>query len=336
MNLIKWRNAAFFIVLLLLLLAVPFITHDMYYLSTITFIFISVLLAASIWLILTTGQVTLGHAGFAAIGAYISAAVVINLGLSSWLGLLCGIVATGIVAVFVGYVTLRIKDIYFIFVTLALGEVIVIIFSMFDFFGGVIGLMNLPSPNAIGPISFTSNTSLYYLTLVLVIISLIIIYRVARSPAGRIFRGISQADNLAEHIGIDIMKYKVLAFVIGSVFAGLAGVLYTYSTSSILPTSFTLSQSVMYLVYVAVGGAASIAGPILGAVVFSIFSEVLKPIVQFEPIIYGLILIGVILLFRRGLLGAVQLLWRKINTLNRSNQPVVVKAPLKTEIKEKQ
>lgn len=331
----RWLNGALYLALLVLLVAVPFITHNLYYLGAITFTLISILLSASLWLILTTGQVTLGHAGFAAIGAYISAALVINIGLSSWLGLISGMAASGIAAAIVGYATLRIKGIYFMITTLALGYIIVLVFGMFEFFGGVVGLMNLPPPNAIGALSFTSNTSVYYLTLVLVIIGLVIMHRVAGSPIGRIFRGISQADNLAEHIGINIMQYKVLAFVIGSIFAGLAGVLYTYSASSILPTSFTLTQSVLYLVYVAVGGAANIAGPILGAIVFSVFNEVLKPVMQLEPIIYGLILIGVILLFRRGLLGAVQLAWSKITALSRSKQTVLVKTPMKTGIKEK-
>lgn len=243
-----------------------------------------------------------------------SAALITSFDLGSWLSLLIAIVTAGIVAAIIGYITLRITRIYFIIVTLALGEVIRIVFGMWEYpFGGLVGLMNLPPPDPIAipglpVIEFVSKPSFYYLTLVLVLLGVVIMHRLSRSPIGLVFRGISQADNLAEHVGINIMGYKVLAFVIGSMCASLAGVLYSFNTECMLPTSFTLIQSTYYLVYVAVGGGANIAGPILGATVLGVLSEVLRPIKEFEPIIYALLLIGAILVFRGGLLGVVQTL----------------------------
>ena len=313
----KWRKRAPFIALLVLLLLIPILVKNLYHLGTITFILINVLLAVSLWFIITTGQVTLGHAGFAAIGGYMSAALITSYGFSSWLSLPVAIAAGGIVAAIIGYVTLRIKGIYFMITTLALGEIIRIVFGMFKHpFGGLVGIMNLPPPDPIAipglpAIEFVSKPALYYLTLVFVLLGVAIMYRLSRSRIGLTFYGISQADNLAEHVGINIMGYKVLAFVIGSMCASLAGVLYTYYTRAMLPSSFTLTHSIYYLVYVAVGGGANIAGPILGVSVLSVVSELLRPVREFEPIIYALLLIGAVLLFKGGLLGLVQTLRHK-------------------------
>jgi branched-chain amino acid transport system permease protein len=294
---------------------------------------LNILLAVSLWFIMTTGQVTLGHAGFAAIGGYVSAALITSFNQSSWLSLLVAIVTAGIVAAIIGYVTLRIKGIYFIITTLALGEVIRIVFGMWEYpFGGLVGIMNLPPPDPIvipglPAIKFVFKPYLYYLTLLLVMLGVIFMYKVSISRFGLVFRGISQADNLAEHIGVNIMRYKVLAFVIGSMCASLAGVLYTYCTSCILLNSFTLVQSTYYLVYVAVGGGANIFGPILGATVLSVLSELLRPIKDFEPIIYGLLMIGMVLLFRGGLFSLVQILRQTFLRLIKSSF-VPIKKPV--------
>jgi len=148
-----------------------------------------------------------------------------------------------------------------------------------------------------------------------VLIGIVVMHRLNRSPIGLVFQGIQQADDLAENVGINIMRYKVLAFVIGCIFAGMAGVLYTYNVGSIQPSSFTLVQSAYYLVYVAVGGATNVFGPILGALVLNILSEFLRPVKEFEPIIFALILIGAVLLLQGGLIGLVQTLWRWINEI---------------------
>ena len=288
----------------------------MYQLGIVTFILVNVLLAVSCWFIMTTGQVTLGHAGFAAIGGYISAALIARYDMISWLSLLIAMITAGLVALIIGYITLQIKGIYFIVATLALGEVIRIVFGAWDNpFGGLVGIMNLPPPNAItlpgfSPIEFVSKVSLYYLTLLFTLIGIAIMHRLNRSPIGLVFEGIRQADDLAENVGINIMGYKILAFVIGCIFSALAGVLYTYNIGSIQPSSFTLIQSTYYLVCVAVGGSANVFGPILGVLVLNILSEFLRPIKEFEPIVFALILIGAVLLLRSGLLGLVQTLWR--------------------------
>jgi branched-chain amino acid transport system permease protein len=321
MNQLTWEKVILYGVLFVIVLLVPVLFQNLYQLGTITFMLVNVLLAVSCWFIMTTGQVTLGHAGFAAIGGYISAASIARYGFGSWWSLLIAMITAGIVALIIGYITLRIKGIYFIVATLALGEVIRVVFGAWDDpFGGLIGIMNLPPPDAITlpglpAIKFVSKVSLYYLTLLFALIGIVVMHRLSRSPIGLIFQGIRQADDLAENVGINIMGYKVLAFVIGCMFAGIAGVLYTYNVGSIQPSSFTLIQSTYYLVYVAVGGSANVFGPILGALVLNILSEVLRSVKEFEPIVFALILIGAVLLLQGGLIGLVQTLWRWIHEI---------------------
>ena len=330
MNRLDWKKTGFCVVLLAILVFVPVLFRNLYQLGVITFMLINVLLAVSCWFIMTTGQVTLGHAGFAAIGGYMSAALIARYGMSSWWSLLVAMITAGMIALVIGYITLRIKGIYFIVATLALGEVIRVVFGAWDNpFGGLVGIMNLPPPNAIvipglPAIEFASKVSLYYLTLILSLSGIVIMHRVNRSPIGLVFQGIRQADDLAENVGINIMGYKVLAFVIGCMFAGMAGVLYTYSVGSIQPSSFTLIQSAYYLVYVAVGGSINVFGPILGALVLNILSEFLRPVKEFEPIVFALILISAVLLLKGGLIGLVETLWHRISELSVRASPKAI------------
>jgi branched-chain amino acid transport system permease protein len=330
MNRLDWKKTSFYVVLLAILVCVPYLFRNLYQLGVITFMLINVLLAVSCWFIMTTGQVTLGHAGFAAIGGYLSAALIAKYGMGSWSSLLIAMIIAGMIAFVIGYITLRIKGIYFIVATLALGEVIRVVFGAWDDpFGGLVGIMNLPPPNAmiipgLPAIEFASKVSLYYLTLALALSGIVIMDRLNRSPIGLVFQSIRQADDLAENVGVNIMRYKVLAFVVGCMFAGMAGVLYTYSVGSIQPSSFTLIQSAYYLVYVAVGGGINVYGPILGALVLNILSEFLRPIKEFEPIVFALILIGAVLLLRSGLIGLVETLWRRISQLSVRPSPKAI------------
>jgi branched-chain amino acid transport system permease protein len=325
-----WKGASFYVVLLVVLVSVPVLFRNLYQLGVITFMLINVLLAVSCWLIMTTGQVTLGHGGFAAIGGYLSAALMAKYGMNSWLSLGIATVTAGMIAFMIGYITLRIKGIYFIVATLALGEVIRVVFGAWEHpFGGLVGIMNLLPPNAITipgffRIEFASKVSLYYLTLLFVLIGIVVMYKLERSPIGLVFAGIRQADDLAENVGINIMGYKVLAFVTGCMFAGLAGVLYTYNVGSIQPSSFTVIQSTYYLVYVAVGGSINVFGPILGALVLNILSELLRPIQEFEPIVFALILIGAVLLLKGGVIGLLETLGRRIGEFKARGSPKTI------------
>jgi branched-chain amino acid transport system permease protein len=305
----RWLKATVCAAVVVLLFLLPLLVSNLYYIGVLTTILTSALLAASLWLILMTGQVSLGHGGFAAIGGFISAAFVTAYGINSWAALVIACACAAVVGLLIGYITLRIKGVYFIIATLALGESISIGFGMWDHpFGGLHGIMGIPVPDAIPlpgghALRFESNVALYLLTLVLVLVALWIIHRVYAGRIGHILRSISQSDELAENVGVNTMRYKVLAFVVGCTCAGLAGVLYTYSTRYISPSTFNVGQSAFYLLCVTVGGGTSIAGPIIGAAFLGLFGEIIRPAEKWQPIIFGLLLIVCVLYFKLGLLG---------------------------------
>jgi len=320
------------IALLLLLFMIPLFIDNLYYIGVLTKWWINILLVASFWLIMSTGQVNLGHAAFAAIGGYMSAALIKEFGWNSWASLPVGVVTAGLVALVIGFITLRITGIYFIITTIALIFVVQIIFGVWVHpFGGLVGISGLAPPAPLFSIHFSSRPALYYLTLILMLLGVLVVYRVYHSSIGRVFRGINSSDRLAEHVGINIMNYKVLAFVIGCMCAGLAGVLYTYDTGLIKPGSFTLTQSTYYIVYAAVGGLTYFPGPIIGMVTLGYISEVIKKYALYENIIFALLLIGAMLFFKEGLYGlyrkAVDLVSGVINKKRPSRQSPELTVP---------
>jgi len=300
----KHLKLALFIALIALLFLIPVFVHNLYWVNVFSEWWIFILLTTSFWLVMSTGQVNLGHAAFAAVGGYMSAALVSVYGWNSWAALPIGIITAGVVALILGFITLRITGIYFIIVTVVLNYVVQIIFGIWTHpFGGLIGLASLPPPNAFFKIHFNSIPALYYLTLIFMLLCVILIYRIYCSSMGRVFRGINSSDRLAEHVGINIMNYKVLAFVIGCMCAGLGGVLYTYYTGTIQPTSFTITQSTYYVVYAAVGGLAYFPGPIIGTLFLGYITELIKAYANFQNIIFSVLLIAAMLLFKGGLWG---------------------------------
>jgi len=313
-----------FSALVILLFLIPVFVDNLYWISVFTKWWIYILLTVSFWLIMSTGQVNLAHAGFAAIGGYISGALVQSYGWNSWAALPVGVLTAGLIALVLGYITLRITGIYFIIMSVALAGFIQTIFGIWDHpFGGLVGLQSLPHPDAFLGINLSSRPALYYLILICMLLVVILVYRIYYSSMGRIFRGINSSDRLAEHVGIDIMKYKVMVFVIGCLCAGLGGVLFTYYTSTIVPTSFTLTQSTYYIVYCAVGGLLVFPGPIIGTLVLCYISELIKAYAEYQNIIFSVLLIAAMLLFKGGLYGLYQRFINWISHVTKRNETPV-------------
>jgi branched-chain amino acid transport system permease protein len=260
-------------------------------------------MAASVRLIFLAGEINSCHAAFMAIGAYTSALLVKSLGFSFWLGLPMGGIAAAVIGLFIGYATLKAKGIYFILTTLAFGEVVRLIISNWGLLGAVNGFSNIPRPNPILGIHFTGHAPYYYFVFLLTLITLGICYRIEKSRYGLILRSIAQAPPITESIGINIMFYKVLAFVIGCFFAGIFGSFYAHYTTVIHPDMFTLWHSIMFLIYFQVGGIGSIWGAIMGAGFLTIAAEFLRETKHLEIISFGVLLIFIVLFMPEGLIS---------------------------------
>jgi len=297
------RRGLKYLILPVALMAVPAFTQDPYLLNLLI---TTGIWTTSVWgvrLIMSTGQLTLGHAAYMAVGAYASTLLTMKVGLSFWLAFpLAGLISS-FIALLIGYPTLRIKGVYFSIITFAFAEIIrLIIVHWPSLLGGYGGIPNIPAPSPILSISFTSRIPFYYLILAISLITYLVMVRMEKSRIGKIFSSIHESDTLAESIGINIMKYKIVAFCIGCFFAGLSGSFYAHYFNFTSPEFFTIWQSIYCLIFVIVGGSGSVWGPPIGALFMTLVPELLRVAREYEPVIYAIILILIMFLLPSGLI----------------------------------
>ncbi len=278
-----------------------------------------ILIITGIYIILTlslnlvvgyTGLPALGHAAFSCVGAYTSALLALNLGLSPWLGLLIGACVAALLGVVVGFPSLRLKGDYLALATFGLG---VIVYSVaknwVSLTRGPMGLPGIPGFSIFG---FQLSAIWQYLILVslFVILTYFVIGRVVNSPFGRILRAIREDEIATLAMGKNVDKHKILVFAIGAFFAGIAGSLYAHYITFIDPSSFTVMESIIILLMVVFGGMGSLLGSFVGAAILVIFPELLRFIgmpsavaAPLRQMIYGLLLIVLMLKRPQGILG---------------------------------
>lgn len=308
---LKDKKILFLAVAVLVLIAflVPAFVKDRYHLHVLLTISYFTILAVSLLLIMMVGQMNLAHAGFVAIGGYTAGIVTRDLGWSFWLAIPLAGLAAGVIGVLVGYPTLRLRGTYFMLVTFAFGALVTLFFGniLDNVFGGVIGFRNIPAPTfEVGGFKvdfIASRVPYYYLALVLALITILVVYRLRNSRMGMIFGSISQADALAEHCGINLMKYKVTAFATACIFPGLAGAFYAGYHFVVFPADFTFEQSLTTIIHMIVGGTGLLGGPVLGAGALTIVQEILTAWPYQKAIIFGGILIVVVMFMPQGLIG---------------------------------
>src|SRR2546426_4273383 len=264
--------AALLVVVLLLALLVPQLGND-YYVHLLALVFTNVILAASLRPSLTCGQLNIGHSAFVCVGAYTSALLAKHYALPFELTLLSGAVLATVVGVAVGYPALRLRGVYFAMVTVAFVEVIRLIAAIWvPLTRGNSGLSGIPKPNLLG-VTLTTKSSQYYLVVGLAAVTLFVLWRLERSRLGLTWKSIGLADNLAQSLGVDIAAHKLLAFMVGCFFAGVAGAFYAHFIRFLFPPEFGFLVATNILVYNFVGGRGHFVGPIFGAIFLSLLSE---------------------------------------------------------------
>jgi branched-chain amino acid transport system permease protein len=218
------------------------------------------------------GQISLGHAGFMAVGGYVSGILCAKLGWSFWVALPTAALAAGMVGLIFGLPSLRIKGFYLIMATIAAHFIIIwVILQLYDITGGADGLA-VPRPE-IGNFVFESKASYFYLIMIIACLATFLAKNIVRTRAGRAFIAIRDNDLAAEVMGINIWAYKLLAFFIGCVFAGVAGSLLVHYVAFASVDEFPFMNSVWYLGMLIVGGMGSTAGAIFGAVSLKLLDE---------------------------------------------------------------
>jgi branched-chain amino acid transport system permease protein len=269
----------------------------------------NVVLAGSLRFINLSGQLSLAHGGMMTIGAYTSTLLVMKLGLSSWAAMFMAGLTASIIACLVGFPFVRLKGIYFSIVTIFLGEMVILTAKQWrNLTGGSSGIYNIPQPDPIAipgilKITISSKMDFYFLVLVLMLVSLLILYAIENSRIGMTLKGVQQSDSLSESVGINTTGYKVLAFSIGCFFPGIIGGFYSQYIMTISPEIFSFLYTIYVLIYMTVGGSGTFGGPILGAVVLTLLPEVTRPLKTFVPFFFAAVLIAVIFFMPEGMVG---------------------------------
>lgn len=253
---------------------------------------INIILAVSLNLINGfTGQFSIGHAGFMAVGAYVSAVLTVKMQLPFLAAIIGGAMAAGVLGFAIGLPTLRLNGDYLAIATLGLGEIIRICILNIQYVGGASGFMGIPR--------YTDFTWVF----ALVVFTVYAIKNFVNSTHGRACISIRENEIAAEAMGVDTTKYKVLAFTMGAAFAGVAGSLFSHYFYIAHPASFTFMRSFDILTMVVLGGLGSISGSITGAVLLTFISAALASYPEWRMIIYSLLLIVLMLYRPQGLFG---------------------------------
>ena len=302
MNINKlWKNAYSYVVILAILVVVPLFLGN-HPVSILIYFLTYTALALSLYLMMSAGLLSLGHAAFWGIGAYTSALLVSKLGFNFWLALPLSGVVSGLLAVIIGYPLLRIKGIYFAIGTFCLAEIVRLILGFWQgLTGGHMGIVNLPGPSIMG-VEFSDRKAYYYLILILAVVIAIFVYRILKSNTGRAARCIAENDKLSESIGIDLLGTKLLVFSISCFLAGIVGSFQAHYFHFVIPDMFGVWQSIMILVCVQIGGMGSLLGPIIGAVLLTLINEYLGFVWGGPQFVLGLTFMLIVLFLPNGLL----------------------------------
>lgn len=262
------------------------------YTSLLVPIAINVILAVSLNLITGfLGELSLGHAGFMSIGAYVGALITINMDAPEIVELTLALLAGGAVAAFFGFVigmpVLRLNGDYLAIVTLGFGEIIKSVLISMKITNGAKGLQRIPL--------YTTYKS-YTLVFILMAISILAIMNIVKSRHGRAICSIRDNSIATQSIGINVSRFKVMTFVISAFFAGIAGVLYAHNVGILKPTTFDYNKSIEILVIVVLGGMGSIRGSVIAAIILTALPELLRGADDFRMLLYAVVLI-IIMLF---------------------------------------
>ena len=303
---------------LLLLTAIlfPLLVDNPYLVSVVITAYVTAIAVYGLDVMLGyTGELSLAQGGFFGIGGYSAGILMATYEVSFWIALPAAVVMTAALGYVIGLAALRTRGDYFAIFTLAVGVMIVIIIERWEgVTGGTDGLIGIPPPSSIGPLRFDSLTAQYYLVLFFLVLTIYVVWSLVNSLVGRTFVAVRNSEELARAVGIDAGKTHQLSFVISAALAGLGGALYAVFLGYIGPAMCGVQMTFMMLVYLMIGGVASLAGPLVGTLLVTGLMQFLQAFAEYQMMALGPILVVVIIFFPKGLAGLAKLLperWRR-------------------------
>ena len=300
-------------VLAYLLAAVLVVGDRPYLIGVLTSAAALAVISAGVWLTFYIGRIHIGQGAFALIGGYAAAVAISRWGLSFWLAMPFAGVVAALLAVVIGYPILRLKGVYFAMVTLMFTETARLAAQSFKgLTGGPKGILNIPLPGAVRIFGMTvipdfaesnPHVALFSLATVLAALTFLALYRIVNSRLGWLFRSLQQNEDLAASIGVNVARLRVIAFAVSSFLGGVGGAFFVAVQQSIYPSSFQVQDSISFMLYCFLGGLGFVFGPLVGTFVLFIAFEFLHGLNEYQPLIYAILMIVLMLWLPNGLLS---------------------------------
>ena len=299
--------------IILYFLLVPILFSDQgYILNVIITSSMLSFISLGVWLTFAIGRINIGQGGFAMIGGYVSAVLVSQFGLSFWVCLLISGIVAALVGTAIGWAILRLQGVYFAMITLCLTEAIRLAFLNAGFVTrGASGIIGLPLPGDVSILGVTvipafepgERLPFFYLAASLLTLGFVTLWLINRSRLGDVFRSLRQNQDLAASFGINIAKYRVIAYAICCFYGGVGGAFFTGFQQNIYPSSYQVIDSVYLMMYCFIGGLDYIAGPIIGAFMLVIGFEILHEVERYQIVAFGALMILCIVFLPNGLIS---------------------------------
>lgn len=316
MSKVKTSNLIKLIVGAVVLIGLPAVIPNSYIMQLVLNIMIYVVLAMGLNLLTGfTGILSLGHAAFFGVGAYVSGILNTRLGWPFWATLIASVVLTALISLLLAFPALRVKGTYLVLMTIGFGEVVrLLLVNWISLTNGPNGIVGISYPD-FGFFKLTNMTQCYYLALIFVVLLMIYLKVLMKSRVGRCLLAIRDDDKAAELVGIDVSQYKLKAFMISAAYCAIAGTLYAHVIRYISPDSFRADESQLILCCVIIGGIGTFKGPVIGAILLTVLPELFRSLQDFRMVLYGIILMIVIIFFPGGVAKYWDLLISKIKSL---------------------
>jgi branched-chain amino acid transport system permease protein len=302
--------------LLVVLAGVPWLIeatgrHDLYY--TLTSVALLSIASAGVWLTFYIGRINIGQGAYALMGGYVSAILVVHYGVSFWLTLPLAGLFCAFASILIGLPILRLRGVYFAMVTLVLTEVARLLALALPITNGAKGMVNIPLPGGISIFGLTilpdfatlanPRRAFYLIAVVLMVLCFAGLHRLVHSRIGKLCQSLQQNEELASSIGVNIAYLRVIAYAVSSFLGGLGGAMFVAISQSIYPSSFTVADSVNFMLNCFLGGLGYVFGPMIGTFVLYFGWDFLFQTGEFQLLIFSAVLIALMLFLPNGLLS---------------------------------
>jgi branched-chain amino acid transport system permease protein len=315
----RTRRGAWMLAAAVVIAVLPLVVRDSYWRTNLTLCALNVMLAVSLDFILGyAGQLNLGHAAFYGIGAYASTLLVVDLGVPFWIAVPLAMALAGAAGLGLALFAVRLRGHYLAIASLGFAVIVhQVLTNWISVTQGPLGIYGIkPPPPIVLPglavIDFGNSANLFYLIAAMALAAYALLDRLVRSPVGEALTAVRGDELAASCLGINGAFWKAFAFGIGSAIAGAAGTVYAPFVGTLVPDAFIITESIMILAMVVVGGMGTLIGPVMGAILLTLLPELLRGVGDFRLILYGLALSLVVLFMPGGLMQAARLLRERL------------------------